>query len=57
MLSEYEELWEKPLTNVVEKLITHGFPSMEVKDLKSIQPRKRDKTRAVTFKASEGSAV
>ena len=57
MLSEEEELWEKILSEEVEKLISEGVDSMEFTKLDKVIPKKRDKTRVVTFKASKGSAV
>lgn len=57
LLSSNEELWEKQLSDVVEKLISEGVDQMEFAKLSRVIPRKRDKTKVVTFRASKGSAV
>ena len=57
LLSSNEELWEKPLSDVVERLISEGVDQMEVSKLSKVVVKKRDKTKVVTFRASKGSAV
>jgi len=57
MLSENEELWEKQLPREVEILLGEGVDNMLVKELKQKLPKERDKTKAVTFRASQGTAV
>ena len=57
MLAPHEELWEKLLSEPVERLISEGKDSMEYESMIKVQVRKRDKTRAVTFKVSKGTAV
>ena len=57
MLAAHEELWHKELSGQVERLISEGVDQMEISQLKSVSPRKRDMTRVVTFKATKGSAV
>jgi hypothetical protein len=57
MLSAHEELWEKDLEDNVEKLISEGVDQLEHSKLERVTPKRRDKTRVVTFKATKGSAV
>ena len=57
MLSAHEELWKKDLGDIVEKLISEGIDQMEYTKLNSINPKPREQTRVVTFKAAKGSAV
>ncbi len=58
LLGETEILWEKELPNVdVENLITRGIESMDMKELRRMEPLGRDQNRVVTFKAVKGSAV
>lgn len=57
MLAAHEELWEKTLSEVVERLISENVDSMEYDKLLKVAPKRRDKTRAVTFKATKGTAV
>ena len=57
MVTEHEELWEKELNPIVEKLLSEGKDVLEYDKLSKIVHKKRDKTRVVTFKATKGSAV
>lgn len=56
-LSEYEELWQKDLPEIVERIISEGVDQIEFDKLLRVQPKRRDKTRVVTFKTQKGSAV
>lgn len=60
MLTEHEELWEKPLPPKVEELLTKASTSGEgrSKDYgKKYSGPSRDKTRLVSYRAPHGSAV
>mmetsp|Transcript_18971 Transcript_18971/g.13758 ORF Transcript_18971/g.13758 Transcript_18971/m.13758 type:complete len:155 (-) Transcript_18971:1176-1640(-) len=56
-IQAHQELWEKELPDVVERLLSENVDLMEFEKLKKVQPKKRNKTQAVTFKAAKGTAV
>lgn len=57
MLEAYEELWEKQLSDVIERLVSEGQDQMEYERLLKVVAKKRDKTKGVTFKPAKGTAV
>ena len=57
MIKEHEELFQKELPDIVEKLISEGSDVMEYEALKRVVQKRRDKTRVVTFKTTKGTAV
>jgi hypothetical protein len=57
VLSPHEVLWEKQLPEITERLISESKDNMDYEDLVKVVPKRRDKTKAVTFKAAKGTAV
>lgn len=57
MLSAHEQLWSKPLSYHVDRLLSSGLDRMPFDKIHEVKSKRRDLTRAVTFKVKKGRAV